>query len=168
MISRTKLAGLCTICVSLLIHEWSLSQDSEPALISEPQSRTAAAEEIPFSVLQQIVSGVSFNGEVKAELSTEQIEAMKKAQHAMSAETSESFQLSSMISRSGLKCRRLTAALESIKTERESQLRSEWLKIITPEQQASIRRRNRKLILQASLSKRSPEQALLNDTVSLD
>lgn len=176
MFLRTKLAAFCAICVSLLIQELSWSQESQPASLSEPQSpslsepqsRTAAVEEIPFSVLQQIMSGSTINGEIRADLSSEQIDAMKKAEQAMPAETSDFYSVSSVISQAGLECRRFTAALESIKSERESQLRDEWLKIITPEQQASIRRRNRKMILQASLSKRSPDQALLNDTVSLD
>ena len=153
---------------SISRQELSWSQESQSASLSAPQSRTAAVEKIPFSVLQQIMSGSTINGEIRADLSSEQIDAMKKAEQAMPAETSDFYSVSSVISQAGLECRRFTAALESIKSERESQLRDEWLKIITPEQQASIRRRNRKMILQASLSKRSPDQALLNDTVSLD
>ena len=48
------------------------------------------------------MSGSTINGEIRADLSSEQIDAMKKAEQAMPAETSDFYSVSSVISQAGL------------------------------------------------------------------
>ncbi len=125
-------------------------------------------EEIPFSVLQQIVSGFRIDGEIKTDLSKEQIEAMKKAQQSQYSSSGDLNKLSSLMFASSGKNRRFNEALATLKAENETELHREWLSLITPEQQASIRRKNRQAMLQASLQRQPSVQALLSGDESLD
>ena len=82
------------VCLCVLSPDQTWSQDTTAAT---PVTETIvpSKEEIPFSVLQQIVSGFQFNGEIKTDLSKEQIDAMKKAQHSHYASSRELNQFSS-------------------------------------------------------------------------
>ena len=167
MISGMNVCRLCVVCLCVLAPDQTWSQDTTAAT---PATETIAPskEEIPFSVLQQIVSGFSIDGEIKTDLSKEQIAAMKKALQSHYASSSELNQLSSSMFGSWPKNRRFKDAFATLKSEQEAELQKEWLSIITPEQQASIRRKNRKVMLQASLQRQPSAQALLYGDESLD
>ena len=167
MLSGMNVCRLCVVCLCVLAPDQTWSQDTTAAT---PATETIAPsrEEIPFSVLQQIVSGFSIDGEIKTDLSKEQIAAMKKALQSHYASSSELNQLSSSMFGSWPQNRRFKEAFATLKSEQEAELQKEWLSIITPEQQASIRRKNRKVMLQASLQRQPSAQALLYGDESLD
>ncbi len=167
MLSGMNLCRICVVCLCVLSADPGWSQDTNTAT---PASGTIAPakEEIPFSVLQQIVSGFSINGEIKTDLSKEQIEAMQKAQYSQYASNSDLNQLPSSMFGSWPPNRRFKEALGTLKAEKEAELQREWLSLITPEQQATIRRKNRKMMLQASLQSQQSAQALLYGDESLE
>ena len=167
MRSRMSVCRICGVCLCLWASDQTWSQDTTAAT---PVTETIAPskEEIPFSVLQQIVSGFSVDGEIKTDLSKEQFDAMKKALHSHYVSSSELNQFSSSMFASWPQNRRIKEAFATLKTEKEAELQKEWLSIITPEQQASIRRKNRKVMLQASLQRQQSAQALLYGDESLE
>jgi hypothetical protein len=69
---------------------------------------------------------------------------------------------------SPFKNRRLRSACEDMQKDSQDELHAEWLKIITPEQQAALRSRNRQAILQASLESQRPSHSLLSSKESID
>ncbi len=177
MLSRMKICGICVVILCVLSLRQALSQenanaalDGNVATVSKEVAETTGRshEEIPFSVLQQIVSGHRFNGEIKTDLANEQVEAMKKIQSAQFAKSKDLNHLTFLMSQSSLKNRRFSQALATLKAEDEAELQRAWLDVITPEQQASIRRRNRTAMLQASLNRRQPVQSLLYSDTSVD
>ena len=167
MLSRMNVCRICVACFCVLSADQTWSQDSTAAT---PATETIAPakEDIPFSVLQQIVSGFRINGEIKTDLSNEQIETMKKALQSHYASSSELNQLSSSMFGPWPQNRRFKEAFAALKAEKEAELQKEWLSIITPEQQATIRRKNRKVMLQASLQSQQSAQALLYGDESLE
>ena len=167
MLSKMRVSRICVVCLCLLSSDQTWSQDTA---VASPVTETIAPskEEIPFSVLQQIVSGFRIDGEIKTDLSKEQIEAMKKAQQSQYSSSGDLNKLSSLMFASSGKNRRFNEALATLKAENETELHREWLSLITPEQQASIRRKNRQAMLQASLQRQPSVQALLFGDESLD
>ena len=135
--------------------------------IEPPASGLQSSEDIPFQLLQQIARGYG-STQIKSDLSEAQIEAMKKVLSAPDARETEIFQLSAALSQSPLRNRRFRAAIDQWKTEKQEHLREEWLKIITPEQQKVLKRRNRQAILQASLESRQTDRSLLDNQESID
>jgi len=177
MLSRMKICGivLVIVCVFSTGQTWSqeaanVTPDAnvETAATAVAETTDRSNEEIPFSVLQQIVSGFQFNGEIKTDLSKEQIEAMKKVQSAKYMRSNGLHQLTLLMSTSSVKNRRFNQALTTLKAENEAELQREWLAMITPEQQASIRRRNRTAIMQASLNRQQTGQSLLYSDTPVD
>lgn len=126
-----------------------------------------AVQTIPFRMLQQIARGYGHD-QIKSDLSAVQIAAMKKVQSAQSAREMEITHLSGMLSQSPFRNRRFRAAIEQLRAETEEHLRVEWMKIITPEQQKILRRRNRQAILQASLESQRVDRSLLDSQESID
>ena len=167
MLSGMNVCRICVVCLCVMSPDQTWSQDTT-ATTPVTETITPSKEEIPFSVLQQIVSGFQFNGEIKTDLSREQIDAMKKAQHSHYASSRELNQLSSLMFGSWPQNRRFKEAFATLKAEKEAELQKEWLSIITPEQQATIRRKNRKVMLQASLQSQQSAQALLYGDESLE
>jgi hypothetical protein len=93
---------------------------------------------------------------------------MRKAQAAQNPVEMRISQLSGMLSQSPHRNRRFRVAIEQMRAEKENQLRAEWMKIITPEQQKTLRRRNRQAILQASLDSQRGDRSLLDHQESID
>lgn len=137
-------------------------QSSEP-----PATGQQSSEEIPFRLLQQIALGHTY-GQIKEDISVAQREAMRQAQAAQNPVEMSISQLSGMLSQSPHRNRRFRVAIEQMRAEKENQLRAEWMKIITPEQQKTLRRRNRQAILQASLDSQRGDRSLLDHLESID
>ncbi len=167
MLSGMNVCRICVVGLCVLSPDLTWSQDTTAATPVR-ETIVPSKEEIPFSVLQQIVSGFQFNGEIKTDLSREQIDAMKKVQHSQYGSSRELNQFSSSMFGSWPQNRRFKEALATLKAEKEAELQREWLSIITPEQQATIRRKNRKVMLQASLQSQPSAQALLYGDESLE
>ncbi len=166
---------LAIVCLFSTNRTWSQEAanvtpgaDVETVATAVAETTGRSREEIPFSVLQQIVSGFQFNGEIKTDLSKEQIEAMKKVQSAQYMRNNGFHQVTLLMSTSSVKNRRFNQALATLKAEHEAELQREWLAMITPEQQASIRRRNRTAIMQASLNRQQTGPSLLYSDTSID
>ena len=177
MLSRMKICGIVLVIVFLFPTGRTWSQETanvtpdvnvETAATAVAETTDRSHEEIPFSVLQQIVSGFQFNGEIKTDLSKEQIEAMKKVQSASYMRNNGFQQLTLLMTTSSVKNRRFNQAMATLKSQNEAELQREWLDMITPEQQASIRRRNRTAIMQASLNRQQSGQSLLYSDTSID
>lgn len=167
MLSGMNVCRICVVCLCVLSPGQASSRETT-AVTPVAETIAPAKEEIPFSVLQQIVSGFRINGEIKTDLSKEQIEAMQKAQHSHFASSSDLNQLSSTMFVSWPQNRRFKEAFAILKKEKEAELHKEWLSIITPEQQATIRRKNRKMMLQASLQSQQSAEALLYGDESVE
>ena len=167
MLTGMNVCRICVVCICVLSPDQTWSQDSTTATPAT-ETTAPAKEEIPFSVLQQIVSGFRIDGEIRTDLSKEQIEAMKKAQQSHYASSVDLNKLSSLMFTLPGKNRRFNEAIATLKAEKEAELHKEWLSLITPEQQASIRRKNRKVMLQASLQRQQSAQTLLYGDESLD
>jgi hypothetical protein len=119
-------------------------------------------------MLQQIVHGHDMQKQFRAEIPPEQIAAMKKAQADRSQRDSEISGLSGKLNMSPLTNRRLRSTAELMAKESQNELHAEWLRIITPEQQAILRRRNRQVILQASLEIQQADRSRLSSLESID
>ena len=162
--SRCLLVAVAVVSMDMGACFTSLQaqQSSEP-----PATGLQTPEDIPFRMLQQIASGHTY-GQIKEDLSIGQIDAMKKAQAAQNPLEMRIGQLSGMLSQSSVRNRRFRVAIEQMRAEKENQLRAEWMKIITPEQQKTLRRRNRQAILQASLESQRGDRSLLDHQESID
>jgi hypothetical protein len=132
-----------------------------------PTPGLQSSEDIPFRMLHQIASGLTY-GQLKEDISIAQKDAMKKAQAEQTPAEMSIAQLSRMLSQSSLRNRRFRVAIEQMRAEKENQLHAEWMKIITPEQQRTLRRRNRHAILQASLESQRGDRSLLDHQESID
>ena len=119
-----------------------------------------SSHQLPFRMLQQIVHGHDMQKQFRAEIPPEQIAAMKKAQADRSQRDSEISGLSGKLNMSPFTNRRLRSAAELMAKENQNELHAEWLRIITPEQQALLRRRNRQVIFQASLESQQADRSL--------
>ena len=146
------------VCLTFLQAQQS-SETPTPGLQS--------SEDIPFRMLHQIASGLTY-GQLKEDISIAQKDAMKKAQAEQTPAEMSIAQLSRMLSQSSLRNRRFRVAIEQMRAEKENQLHAEWMKIITPEQQRTLRRRNRHAILQASLESQRGDRSLLDHQESID
>ena len=162
--SRCLLIIVAVVSVEMGVCRTSLQaqQSSEP-----PATGLQTSEDIPFRMLQQIASGHTY-GQIKEDISIAQRDAMKKAQAAQNPLEMRIAQLSGMLSQSSLRNRRFRVAIEQMRAEKENQLRAEWMKIITDEQQRTLRRRNRQAILQASLESQRGDRSLLDHQESID
>jgi hypothetical protein len=162
--SRYLLIIVAVVSVEMGVCRMSLQaqQSSET-----PTPELRSSEDIPFRVLHQIASGLTY-GQLKEDISIAQKEAMKKAQAAQNPVEMRISQLSGMLSQSPHRNRRFRVAIEQMRAEKENQLRAEWMKIITPEQQKTLRRRNRQAILQASLDSQRGDRSLLDHQESID
>ncbi len=162
--SRCLLIIVAVVSVEMGVCRTSLQaqQSSEP-----PATGLQTPEDIPFRMLHQIASGLTY-GQLKEDISIAQKEAMKKVQAAQNPVEMNIAQLSGMLSQSSLRNRRFRVAIEQMRAEKENQLRAEWMKIITPEQQKMLRRRNRQAILQASLENQRGDRSLLDHQESID
>lgn len=133
-----------------------------------PLSSAEGPQQIPFRMLQQLANGVDAQKQFRSEIPPKQIEAMKKAQADRSQRDNEIAGLSGKLGMSPFGNRRLRSAFEHMQKENQNELHAEWLKIITPEQQAAFRSRNRHAILRASLDSERPDHSLLNSQESID
>lgn len=144
---------------------------STPSKAQEKSNQAVAAAEathaIPFRMLQQIVQGYGHEP-IKSDLSEAQVEAMKKVQSAQNNRELEVTHLSGMLSQSPFRNRRFRAAIDQLRAENEELLRAQWMEIITPEQQKTLRRRNRQAILRASLESQQVDRSLLESQESID
>lgn len=161
--NSTLMFGAAVFCLSSVAQVWSQETDVESpknaAASASMESGTSEADDIPLSVLQQIVSGINYDGQIKSDLSQSQIDAMKKVQSAHSQKSLRMNQLSSFLSSSQWNNPRLSRAIGILKAESEAELKKEWLCHITAEQRKSIRRRNRAAIVRAVSTQQMSGQA---------
>jgi hypothetical protein len=162
---RQWLIIIAVLSVALAVQ--SLDVQAQEASTS-PVSNAVGPQQIPFRMLQELAYGRDAQEQFRSKIPPKQIEAMKKAQADRSQRDNEIGGLSGKLGMSPFRNRRLRLALEHIKNENQSELHAEWLKIITPEQQAAFRSRNRHAILRASLDSQRPDQSLLNSQESID
>ena len=151
------------VCVELIFRTLTV-QAQEP--LSVPGDH--GTKTIPFRVLQQLVRGNGSRDQIRSDILPEQIEVMKKVEADRLQHDNEVHGLMGKLSLLPHKSRRLYAAAEQLSKERQDELHAVWLKVITSEQQAILRRRNRVAILQASLETSRTHHALLNPQESLD
>ncbi len=147
--------AVCVLLLALAASCGSCFGQGDAASTDQPSggSATATPQEIPIELLRKLDLGYSlygYYGEIKADLSPDQIQAMKKVSDSHRKGDDPVHQVSGVLSNSRLRNRRFAVAIEQIKREREAELLKQWLTIVTPEQQASIRRRNRQAILAAT------------------
>jgi len=162
---RQWLIIIAVLSVELAVR--SLDVQAQEASTS-PASNAQGPQQIPFRMLQELAYGRDAQEQFRSKIPPKQIEAMKKAQADRSQRDNEIGGLSGKLGMSPFGNRRLRAALEHIKNENQSELHAEWLKIITPEQQAAFRSRNRHAILRASLDSQRPDHSLLSSQESID
>lgn len=162
------------LCLTSRAPVWSQETDvgSPPNAASSAvagSDNREADEDIPFTVLQQIVSGINYDGPIKSDLSQSQIDEMKRVQGAHYQKNSRLNQLSSFLSTSRWNNPRFSHAIGILKAESDAELKKEWLSHITSEQRKAIRRRNRAAIVRAVSSQQMSHQTtLLSNDKPLD
>lgn len=146
------------VATAVFLFPWmqtSCQETPVPAAETSAIDGTSSAKspesdkDIPLAVLQQIISGISDDGPIKADLSKDQIDAMKTVQRVHFQKTSRLNELAAFLSSSPLNNRRICVAMDLLKAEGEAALKKDLLSHITPEQQNAIRRRNRAAIVRA-------------------
>jgi hypothetical protein len=168
MVRQTLATAVLTLTVTLLTGTCfgQMADATTPQNLATPAVPVPA--EIPLDVLSRVLHGFQGFNEVKTELPNTQKEAMRKSLGTHAEANSIIGQMTAAISASSLSNRRFNAAARQLKEEQDALQLKEWLAILTPEQQALIRRRNRKAIMQANLQRPSAQQALLYDTHPID
>lgn len=168
MVHRILSTAFLTLSVACFAAT-CVGQIASNATASGPELPVISAPaEIPLEVFSRIVYSFASPNEASLDLPAAQKEAMKKASAAHVQVNGVIGQIAMAVSHSGLTNRRFTAAAAQLKAEQDAVLLNEWRAIVTEEQQATIRRKNRAAIMQASLQRQNPQQALLYGMMSAD